>query len=165
MNTNTIEMLAYEPSHRPALLNLLMELHGTYFIQTAPALLKEVSLEHNISKSYNEYVANTLDEGNEEWKCFLAKVEDALVGFIIGCIEIDEALLLNKTGHVEDWFVQPDMRGTGVGKKLYQRLEQWFSEQGCQQLRSEIWQGNDLSLKAHEKAGFEITGVIMRKKI
>ena len=84
---------------------------------------------------------------------------------IIGSISEDEELVLGKIGQFEDWFVEPDARGNGAGMLLYHELEKWFKEKGCQQVGSDTWQGNQLSIKAHERAGFFVSGVKFSKKL
>jgi hypothetical protein len=48
---------------------------------------------------------------------------------------------------------------------LYHELEKWFSEKGCKQVMSDTWYGNELSIRAHKKLGFAMSGVSFGKKL
>jgi len=41
----------------------------------------------------------------------------------------------------------------------------WFMEKGCKQVRSDTWEGNELSVKAHQQSGFFISGISFGKKL
>ena len=88
-----------------------------------------------------------------------------IAGFIIGSISTDEELVLGNMGRLEDWFVTPGFRKQGTGVDLYNELEKWFKAKGCKQVTSGTWEGNDLSIAAHEKPGFFISEITFSKKI
>ncbi len=143
----------------------MLELQSTHFQQSTSPDIQELHREYEIRKSYDEYI-NFLEHHEEgNWLTLLAKSGTKVLGFIIGSIESEEALLLNKIGKLEDWFVEPALRGQGIGTKLYNELEKWFKGKGCKQVRSETWQGNAVSMKAHEQAGFFISGIMFGKKL
>ena len=89
----------------------------------------------------------------------------AVVGMIIGSISEDDELVMGKIGQFEDWYVVPSSRGNGIGVQLYQQLEKWFKEKGCQQVCSDTWEGNELSIKTHKKMGFFVSGIRFSKKL
>jgi ribosomal protein S18 acetylase RimI-like enzyme len=166
MEENKILVSAYTSAEHSAVLNLLLELHSTYFIQSTTLSIQQIHQEHNLKKSYEEYLDSVTNNKDGNWLTLIAKSEfNNVVGFIIGSIETDDALLLNKIGKFEDWFVSKSHRGQGIGMKLYQELEKWFVEKGCKQVRSETWQGNELSIKAHQQLGFFISGISFSKKL
>ena len=106
------------------------------------------------------------ESDDDTWKIYLATTpENKPVGFIIGSIERDEYLVKGNIGKFEDWFVGPEYRGNGIGVALYNQLEKWFKRKGCQQVMSDTWQGNELSIKAHKKLGFFVSGVMFGKKL
>ena len=166
MKSDNIEISTDTAANRAELLRLLLELQSTYFFQNASLQIQELQQEKDIKKTYEDYV-NFLDEKKDgTWLTLIAKsTTNDVVGFIIGSIETDDDFVLGKIGKVEDWFVEQQARGQGIGMKLYNELEKWFIENGCKQVRSDTWQGNELSIKAHGQSGFFISGISFGKKL
>ncbi len=163
---NEFEIVEYGISNHSKLLQLLVELHSTYFFQTAVKEHQELQKEIDLVASYEAYLLYIEGISDETWKIFLAKsAANQTVGFIIGSIEIDEALVFDKIGKFEDWFVEEKFRRRGIGLKLYEKLEKWFVKNGCKQVRSDTWAGNDLSIAAHKHLGFFVSGVNFGKKL
>ncbi|MEP6949038.1 MAG: GNAT family N-acetyltransferase [Ginsengibacter sp.] len=166
MTVNKIDISPYTAADRPELLRLLLELHSTYFFQNASPQIRELQQENDLKKSYKSYLNFIEKNEGGTWLTLLAKLDtNNVVGFIIGSIETDDDFVLNKLGKLEDWFVEPQLRGKGIGIKLYNELEKWFVEKRCKQVRSDTWQGNDLSIKAHQQSGFFISGISFGKKL
>jgi aminoglycoside 6'-N-acetyltransferase I len=57
-------------------------------------------------------------------------------------------------GYIEGWFVDPDLREHGVGKALVKAAEEWASLHGLQEMGSDTWLENEVSIKAHKKMGY-----------
>lgn len=66
---------------------------------------------------------------------------------------------------VEDWYVCCEHRGRGHGRRLYERLEDWFRSKACREVKSDTWASNTLSLKVHRALGFEGYSVVVRKRL
>ena len=58
-------------------------------------------------------------------------------------------------GYLEGWYVQPEYRQHGVGRKLVEAVETWVREKGCTELASDTELHNTLSQQVHAKLGFE----------
>jgi predicted N-acetyltransferase YhbS len=58
-------------------------------------------------------------------------------------------------GYVEGWFVDPDMRQQGIGRRLVTAAEQWAAAHGCKEMASDAHLENTVSLMAHQALGFE----------
>ena len=56
---------------------------------------------------------------------------------------------------VEGWWVDPDMRRSGVGAALMSRVEAWARARGFHELGSDTLQDNVLGQQAHTALGFE----------
>lgn len=69
------------------------------------------------------------------------------------------------TPYVESWFVDEDLRGTGIGRALMEAAEQWARERGFSHLASDAVSDNSLSHAAHKAVGFEVVEriVVFRK--
>ena len=59
--------------------------------------------------------------------------------------------------YIEGWWVEPDLRRSGVGRALFAAVEQWCRENGFHELGSDVELRNDVSLQAHAALGFEPT--------
>ena len=69
------------------------------------------------------------------------------------------------TPYVESWFVDEDLRHSGIGRALMEAAEQWARERGFSNLASDAVLDNSLSHAAHEALGFEVVEriVVFRK--
>jgi ribosomal protein S18 acetylase RimI-like enzyme len=163
MASSEISITPYQPENASELLRLLLELQSTYFQKIASEKLKKQNDAHDIKLSYSRYVDLINKNLGGDWTAFLAISENRIVGFIIGSIMRDEELVLNPVGQFEDWFLENEYRGKGIGMKLYEELEKWFRQKGCKQIMSETWPENELSIEAHKRLGFFISGISFGK--
>jgi aminoglycoside 6'-N-acetyltransferase I len=59
------------------------------------------------------------------------------------------------TPYVESWYVDDDLRGTGIGRALMEAAERWARDRGFTELASDALLDNSLSHAAHKALGFE----------
>jgi RimJ/RimL family protein N-acetyltransferase len=163
MEEHRVSLIEYHPSHAPELLRLLLELHNTYFHQSASSQIQQLRAETNMEQAYKEYIEQINENEDGSWKIYLAASGDRIVGYIIGSIEKDESLVYNTIGKLEDWYVEEAYREKGVGGELYHKLEEWYREKECQQVLSDTWQDNMSSINAHKKLGFFVSGIMFGK--
>ncbi len=102
----------------------------------------------------------------------LVLIAEAADGEFVGFLEASirpfvEDCHSEHVGYLEGWFVEPDFRRYGVGRKLVRSAENWARSKGCSEMASDSEIGNDLSLKAHLKLGYEETSrlVHLRKDL
>ena len=57
--------------------------------------------------------------------------------------------------YVEGWYVEPEWRRQGLGRRLVQAAEAWALGLGLSELASDCAIDNDISLQAHQALGFE----------
>ncbi len=62
-----------------------------------------------------------------------------------------------RVAYLEGWFVDPDLRRQGHGRKLIESAERWAVARGLTELASDAELRNPESLKAHEALGFRET--------
>lgn len=93
----------------------------------------------------------------------------ALLG---GFIEIGERTNAEGCGtspvpFIEGWYVDADLRMTGVGKALVREAEAWVRRKGYTEMGSDLLIDNEISLKAHQALGYhEVERLIaMAKKL
>lgn len=59
------------------------------------------------------------------------------------------------TPYVESWYVDPDARGSGIGRLLVTACEQWARERGFTEIASDAELDNRGSQLAHRALGFQ----------
>ena len=79
-----------------------------------------------------------------------------LGGFInVGSRLYAEGCETSPVGYIEEWFVDADLRRSGVGRKLMQAAEEWCRAQGYLELASDTEMLNLLSQAVHVRLGFK----------
>jgi aminoglycoside 6'-N-acetyltransferase I len=58
-------------------------------------------------------------------------------------------------GYIEGWYVDPDLRRQGVGRRLVQAAEDWAISHNCLEMGSDCELDNSLSWKAHLALGYQ----------
>ena len=116
-------------------------------------------------ENYEDVLLNDLDIllADPSALVLLAEREGVAIGYITGRIITDAGRTLPRRGTVEDWYVGEAHRGSGVGAKLLQGLEEEFRSSGCQVVESATWATNKTGRRAHVALGFAEIRVIYRK--
>jgi aminoglycoside 6'-N-acetyltransferase I len=60
-------------------------------------------------------------------------------------------------GFLEGWYVEPRVRGQGMGRALARAVERWALGRGCRELGSDALLDNDSGHAAHRACGFRET--------
>src|SRR5262249_39023821 len=78
------------------------------------------------------------------WKVLVAeRPTGGLCGFVEASIRpFVDGCTTRPVGYVEGWFVDPDVRRQGVGRKLVTAAEEWAAGQGCVEMASDALLGN-----------------------
>ena len=58
-------------------------------------------------------------------------------------------------GYIEGWYVDEDLRGTGIGRALVSEAEDWARDRGLHEMASDTELTNDVGLKAHLALGYK----------
>lgn len=59
--------------------------------------------------------------------------------------------------YLEGWYVDADVRGRGIGRKLLEAAERWAASHELRELASDAELDNQASLEAHRSCGFRET--------
>lgn len=92
----------------------------------------------------------------------LVLVADSGNGRLIGFLEASirpfvEDCVSDHVGYLEGWYVEPELRRNGIGSELVRFAERWAKQKGCIEMASDAEVGNDSSLAAHTRLGYEET--------
>jgi len=70
-------------------------------------------------------------------------------------------------GYLEGWYVEPELRRMGIGRSLVAAAEKWARERQCVEMASDAEVGNESSVAAHLRLGYEETArlVHLRKDL
>jgi ribosomal-protein-alanine acetyltransferase len=85
----------------------------------------------------------------------VAKVNDKIVGFIIGKINVERKSLV---GHILTIDVSHRHRRKGIAQKLLQEIEKIFREKGIKVCYLEVREDNIAALSLYQKSGYRKIG-------
>ena len=97
-----------------------------------------------------------------------ARSGGSLAGFIeIGSRNYAEGCESTPVAFLEGWYVDPDVRRSGLGRRLVRVAEDWATLNGFSEMASDTELENDVSLKAHLSLGYEEVErqICFRKKL
>jgi aminoglycoside 6'-N-acetyltransferase I len=66
----------------------------------------------------------------------------------------------DRVGFLEGWFVRPEARHRGIGRRLVAAGEEWARSAGCREFASDAEAENEESAAAHRALGFTEVGLI-----
>jgi len=79
-----------------------------------------------------------------------------LVGFVEAALrDWAEGCRTRPVGYIEGWYVAPEHRRRGVGRRLIEAAERWARSRGCTEMGSDAEIANTLSHRAHAALGYE----------
>lgn len=107
-------------------------------------------------------------EHSDSQLVLVAETDGRLVGFLEASIRpFVEDCHTDHVGYLEGWFVEREFRRYGIGGDLVRGAERWARKKGCTEMASDAEVGNDVSLHAHLKLGYEETSrlVHLRKDL
>ena len=83
--------------------------------------------------------------------------DGTILGFVEATLRHDyvEGSTSSPVGYVEGWYVIPERRKEGIGRRLIEAAEQWAREQGCSEMGSDAELDNEVSHCAHRAIGYE----------
>lgn len=91
-----------------------------------------------------------------------AHTDQRLGGFIEASLRrYGEGCETSPVGYIEGWYVDPELRGQGIGAQLVRTAEGWAAAQGCREMASDCELDNTLSAQAHAALGYRETGRVI----
>ena len=110
----------------------------------------------NDSRATEREAREVLTAG-DRWAVFLARAYRMAVGFVeVHLREYAESASTSPVGFIEGWYVTPEARLCGVGRRLIEAGEGWARDRGCTEMASDTQADNAGSIKAHQHLGYQI---------
>jgi aminoglycoside 6'-N-acetyltransferase I len=108
----------------------------------------------------------TPDADEAEMRSIIARTDaqvfvlDRGDGKLAGYVEAGERSIADgcessPVGYIEAWYVDPDVRRSGYGRKLLEAAEDWARKRGRSEMASDALLDNDVSHAAHKRSGYE----------
>lgn len=160
-----MEIIEYEEKYLEDVQDLLVELEE-YIISIDKDNLDQ------IHKDYRELMAlHDLKEVKENnGKCFLAVIDDKVVGLVMGIIpEYEEYDYLDykcpKRGVITELVVTKNIRSKGIGKELIEKIEDYFIEKNCEYVLIDVFAYNNRALEFYDRNGYHPRMIVDIKKL
>lgn len=120
--------------------------------------------------SEDEHKSEMMDiyEHTDTQLVLVAVANNRLIGFLEASIRpFVEDCHSDHVGYLEGWYVEPEYRQHGIGRELVREAESWARQRGATEMASDAEIGNEMSLQAHTKLGYEETSrlVHLRKDL
>lgn len=160
-----MKIIEYEDKYLEDVKDLLVELEE--YILTID--------EDNLDKLDYEYrdkmaLLDLKEVKNNSGKCYLAIEEEKTIGLIMGYVRsYDKYDYLDykcpKSGEVSELVVSKSARGKGIGKKLMDKMENYFKSIGCEYIFIDVFAYNKNAIEFYNKHGYHTRMLIDVKKI
>ncbi|MFV0576608.1 MAG: GNAT family N-acetyltransferase [Vibrio sp.] len=135
----------------PELDELMFQLHDEHH-QQCPDLFKTAE-DIEQEKSIARYLESP------EALVFVAKQDSTgeIIGFVSGhfCELVSTVSKAIPMGSIDELYVVPSYRQTGVAESLLNKIEQTLTDYGVQQLFVEVWAFNQSAQSLYQKRGFQ----------
>lgn len=127
------------------------------------------SIFNSDNQSFHERIkshSKLQDKDLDETLIFVAvNNSENIVGFVQGGIHQRNNHKLNKLGYVDELYMKEEVRGRGVAKKLFSKLESKFKEQECDHMTTHTDFENQLSQGFYLQAGMSKVTVELWKEL
>lgn len=101
---------------------------------------------------------------------FVAENDGKIVGIIAGSIlkmsKLDSmSFCSKKSGRIRELYVHPNFRRKGLGKKLMEKMEEYFKTLGCDLIRIEVFEPNRSAHTFYNSLGYNNRVIDVIKEI
>ena len=161
----------FHPKDRAAIDELAIKLHA-YFAQVDDMA---ESLPFASLRDAHGYMQRMIDDSeNMNGAMYVAEENGHLVGFIQGVIidhrpgqdvVFDAVHEPRKDGWIGLLYVEPEQRGSGIGRALMDEMKRYFQSKNCDTLRLKVLSGNQPAIAFYEKYGLTAREIEMVTKL
>lgn len=132
-------------------------------ISLIEALWCELKQHHQDKTTYftDYYQANNFAKRKAELlnkdrlAIFVASNDDQATGFCVASIAA-------QLGEIDSLYVQPSLRGIGMGQQLMAAGLDWLNQQEPDSIRLSVGEGNEEAIAYYEKLGFKKRATVMQ---
>ncbi len=149
-----MDIVEYENKYLEDVRDLLVELEE-YIISIDKDKLDR------LHKDYREKMAliDLKDVENNSGKCYLAILNNKVVGLIMGIIpKYDEFDYLDykcpKRGLITELIVSQKTRSNGIGKELLKKMEDYFKSQKCKYILVDVFAYNENAINFYNRNNY-----------
>lgn len=148
-------IIDYNSKYNEAVKDLLYELHE--YIMSIDKEGYNV-----ISEEFKDDFYEKVMKGIKEYKgkIMLYKQGEKIVGLIVGSVNNEKVddydFKAPKRGRINELIVNKEYRGKGIGQKLFDAMEKYLRDLGCQAILIEVFGYNDSARKFYEKNGYHL---------
>ena len=103
-----------------------------------------------------------------EGRIFVAERGSRLIGWLVSIVDVQMNFIeedARRIGYVAELYVEPDMRGSGVGRALIERAEADFRARGLRKVSITVLRANVRARAAYEAYGFEPFAIDLVKNL
>jgi len=114
--------------------------------------------DHTTDEDHHNEMVEIVGHPESQFVLVAEKEPGRLIGFLeVSIRPFVEDCETDNVGYLEGWYVEPEVRGRGIGRELVRIAENWAREHGCTEMASDAEFGNEVSLKAHLGLGYTET--------
>ena len=118
--------------------------------------LRKLLWDESTDAEHKEEMIDIIDHTETQLVLVAETEKKRLIGFLEASIRpFVEDCHSDHVGYLEGWFVEANYRQHGIGKILVKKAEDWARSKGCEEMASDSEIGNELSLNAHLRLGYE----------
>lgn len=112
-------------------------------------------LSKNFKKELRKFMKKNISKKNRV--SFIAFENGKPIGFIFGKEKKDYSVFAESerpTGEIESFYVEPEFRKKGIGKKLFAEMKRWFKKRGMKKLETTVNSPNRKAKALYKELGF-----------
>jgi len=129
----------------------------------------------DLYRHHEPYSPPLVTDWQRRWRSYLGGGVERLI--LLGRVEGEAVALMNARinrssgvyneafGFLEDAYVKPEQRGTGLAQAMLDRTETWCTKRGIDLLRLSVHAQNELGRHFWDKSGFEPLMQIVSKNL
>jgi ribosomal protein S18 acetylase RimI-like enzyme len=140
----------------------LLHRHQAAVADAVPGLevLSEQASARVVREMYREWLSTP------DAFAFIAEDDGRPVGFVVGFYEGAHFMWdTGRVGHIDSFYVLPETRGLGVGRRLMDAAYAEMREAGVTTVALEMVAGNAVARRFYEREGFTSTFVQMHRRL
>jgi ribosomal protein S18 acetylase RimI-like enzyme len=160
-----MNIIEYEDKYLEDVKDLLVELEE-YIISIDMDQLDQLHPDYRDKMA----VLDLEEVSNNNGKCYIAVEDNKAIGVIMGIVgTYDEYDYLDykcpKRGIVTELVVSKNIRSSGIGQQLMNKMEEYFKSIGCEYVLIDVFGYNYNALKFYYKQGYHARMLTTIKKI